>query len=110
MRTKRQHTRFHIFGLYFLLLPLFLYHWQQPIIPRNTLVFGYEINAKIKSNSLFVCSCVDHMTELVLLVGPCSAQWSNTWVSESGGLGFFLTVPDHCSYGQASVLSSTKWG
>lgn len=31
-----------------------------------------------------------HVTELV---GRRSAQWSNTWASESHGLNLFLTVP-----------------
>lgn len=94
MRTRRQHAYFHIFGLYFLLFPLFLYHWQQPIVLRNTPPFGYEINVEMKNNSLSIYPLpvyfVGHVTELV---GRCGGQWSSPWASESDGLGLFLTVP-----------------
>lgn len=68
MRTKREHTYFHIFGLYFLLFPFLVYCWQQPIVLRNTPLFDYGINVEIQSNSRFIhslpCYCVGHVTEL----------------------------------------------
>lgn len=95
MKTKRQHIHFHISGLCFL-LRLFLYHWQKTIMPRNTFLFGYEINVKIKINSPFIYSfplyCVGRMAELI---GGRGVQRSSTWAPESSGLGLFLTVPYH---------------
>lgn len=108
-RTKREHTYFHTFGLYFLLFPFLLYRWQQPIVLRNTPLFGYGINVEIQSNFLFIhslCCCC---------VGPVTAV--EGVVPSSRALGPRVPWPRLASdrpllppaYGQASVLSSGKW-
>lgn len=65
-------------------------------MPKNTLLLGYESNVNAESHFHVIYSspfyCVGHMAALA---GRPRVQWSSTWASESGGLGFFLAVPYH---------------
>lgn len=95
MRTKRQHT--YTFPHIWPIFPLASsFSATAAILPKNTLLLGYESNVKTDSHSHLIYSppfyCVGHVAELA---GRPRVQWSNTWASESGGLGFFRAVPYH---------------
>lgn len=94
MRTKRQCTHFHTFGLDFFLLPLSLP--RQLLCQRTPSYWVMKVIWRLKVILTLIYSspfyCVGQVAELA---GRPTVQWSNNWASQSCGLGFFLAVPYH---------------